>query len=295
MATVEQLTVQEATTPVGAKRKRSSVVAKGLSLKEMAAKIKQLQDSADKAEGLIAEKEQEKEKYVAQFDALIAGMRAEAASKQAEARKAAQVYARMEYEEELAKLESSVPKRPNNPFLMFTVDIRTTAAKDFDGLHVTEVNKKISTMWKEMGETEKKVYTDKFAQENKKYREWEETEEGRKTMSALSAIRIKMKASEKELMGVDQSGATPPKQQRSTPAVTAKPEATAKPTAPVESSFDEKVMLEAEKAGLVGQLRNLAGRPEVRALNKTDADLLAALKASGGMVNAAKRSLFGEQ
>jgi len=295
MATVEQVTVPEATTPVGAKRKRSSVVVKGLSLKEMAAKIKQLQDSADKAEGLIAEKQQEKEKYVAQLDALIAGMRAEAASKQAEARKAAQVYARMEYEEELAKLESSVPKRPNNAFLMFTVDIRTTSAKDFDGLHVTEVNKTISTKWKEMGETEKKVYTDKFAQENKKYREWEETEEGRKTMSALSAIRIKMKASEKELMGVDQSGATPPKQQRSTPAVTAKPEAAAKPTAPVESSLDDKVMLEAEKAGLAGQLRNLAGRPEVRALNKTDVDLLAALKASSGMVNAAKRSLFGEQ
>jgi len=264
-------------------------------LEAMAANIKQLQDSADKAEGLVAEKEQEKEKYVAQLEALIAGMRGEAASKRAEARKAAQVYARMQYEEELVKLESSVPKRPHNPFVMFTADIRTTSADVFGGLHVTEVNRKISTMWKDIGEDEKKVYTDRFAQENKKYKEWEFGEEGRETLSALNAIRIKMKASETELMGVDQSGATPPKQTRSTPAVTAKPEATAKPAAPVEPSFDDNVMLEAEKAGLAGQLRNLAGRPDVRASGKTSADLLAALKATGGMVNAAKRSLFGEQ
>jgi len=195
-----------------------------------------------------------------------------------------------------------VPKRPNNPFLMFTLDMWTTSASTFEGLPANQANKKICSMWKDLGEDEKKVYKDRFAQENEKFKGWEQSEEGRKTMSALNDIRIKMKASETELIRVDESGATPPKQLRSThcatttkPAATAKPTSSAKPTAPVEPSFDETVMLEAAEADLVGPLRNLAGRPEVRALNKTDAELLAALKATGGIVNAAKRSLFGEQ
>merc|ERR1712150_31151 len=64
------------------------------------------------------------------------------------------------------------------------------------------------------------------------------------------------------------------------------------PPPTTDSEFDEKVLEEASRADMLAQLRNLAGRPDVLALGRSSQELLNALKANGGMVNAAKRALL---
>jgi len=57
--------------------------------------------------------------------------------------------------------------------------------------------------------------------------------------------------------------------------------------------LEATAVAEAAKLGMESALRNLAARPDVAASSKSSADLLAALKASGGLVNPAKRALLG--
>lgn len=68
--------------------------------------------------------------------------------------------------------------------------------------------------------------------------------------------------------------------------------ATARVPASTGPFLDEKTIEEAGKVDMLAQLRNLATRPEVLALGKSAEELLGALKASNGMVNAAKRKLL---
>merc|ERR1712196_522207 len=87
--------------------------------------------------------------------------------------------------------------------------------------------------------------------------------------------------------------ATPVKKQ-STEA-TAAPVKRGRPSAKPLTEFvlEEKVLEAASKADMLEQLHNLAGRPDVLALKKTPQELLDALTANNGLVNAAKHSLLG--
>jgi len=269
----------------------------------MAAKIKQLEEKADQAE-----------KDVAEMEAAIVSKRAEAVAMRTEARKAAQDYVRKQCEEAIAKLDSSVPQKPSNPYFMFSSHTRT--CPEVQSLKISkEVNKKLAVMWKALTEEEKKEWRDKFDVEMKKWREWGDSEEGRRVLAERSEVLRKVKESGAEELaealkakapeegtpskrraapGVEaQVVESPAKQHQVAPRVT-RPAAPSKHFSSTEPCLDESVVAEADKAELLGQLRNLAGRPDVRALGKTDAELLDALKSSGGMVNAAKRVLLGE-
>merc|ERR1719433_1351779 len=57
--------------------------------------------------------------------------------------------------------------------------------------------------------------------------------------------------------------------------------------------IDEKVLKEASKLGMAAALENLAGRAEIISSRKGARAVLDALKASGGLVNPAKRALLG--
>merc|ERR1711972_746522 len=141
--------------------------------------------------------------------------------------------------------------------------------------------------------------------------EWAISEEGRKSIEEWADIKRKCKAATAELAAVNvapkelsqqneiahtsptkvANGAsafelkeTPVKQRR---VVCARAPSNEEPL------LDEKVVEEAGKVGLLAQLRNLASRPEVLALQKSSQKLLDALKANDGLVNAAKRSLVG--
>lgn len=60
----------------------------------------------------------------------------------------------------------------------------------------------------------------------------------------------------------------------------------------VSPAIEEEVLQEASGLSLSAQLINLAGRPEVQALKKSSQELLNALRANDGIVNAAKRYLI---
>jgi len=62
---------------------------------------------------------------------------------------------------------------------------------------------------------------------------------------------------------------------------------------PVGVPLSDAVLADARKAGYESELKNLAVRTEVVASGKSDMQLLASLKNSNGIVNAAKRALLG--
>jgi len=309
MAEIEQSVAAEAEVAApqaaeGLKRKRPA--AKTMSLEALAAKITQLNQEADQEEAEVAEVQA----AIAALEAKIVAKREKAHAKRNEAQKARKDYVRKQCEEELSKLEGSVPKRPSNPFFHFRNEqgpkIEKTSGKG-------GAAKKIGEMWAALSEEERKVYKDKHEEETTKWREWNASEEGQRILAERDEVLRKVKASEAEqLAGVlapqapaEAAGtpsksraetvqtevvATPPKQRKTV----SRPSGSTKRAAAGEPRIDEAVAAEAEKAELLGALCNLAGRAEVKALGKTDAELLEVLKVHGGIVNVAKRSLLGD-
>jgi len=311
-AEAEQCSAVQAAAPqpsVGLKRKRS--VVKTVSLEALAAKIKQLEQEAT-----------QKETAVAEMEASIVAKRAEAVAKRAEARKVGQDYVRRQCEEALSKLDGSVPKRIANPFAVFRQECFAQMKDRQESSEKAECGarlKEISALWAALSDAEKKVYQDKYEQGNKKFKEWGDSEEGKRILAERNEVLRKVKAAEAEQLAgalgskaapaesatstpskgraAEQKAeveATPPKQRKVEPRVARPSVVPAKIVTSAEAPLDESIVAEAEKAELLAPLRNLAGRPDVRSLGKTDAELLEALKAHGGMVNSAKRALFGE-
>lgn len=295
----EESSTADATTPksspkakvgTGLKRKRASV--KGaMSLEAMASNVRQLQQEAVELE-------------------------AAALAKRSEAHKAEQEYMRRQSEEALANLEKNGHKSPPNPFMLFKTDMRS----EMTGLSFGEGIKKVGEMWRALSDEKKKEYKDKSDAQRSKFNEWSKSDEGQKMLAARSEALKQAKASGKEqLAGAAGEAAeeTPAKRQAkakaslqvaTTPPKESKRAAhtspvtlsikVATPTKPVVTGslrLDETVVAEAEKAKLLVQLRNLADRPDVRALGKSGEELWVALKANGGMVNSAKRALLGSQ
>jgi len=270
----------------GLKRKRPA--ANTMSLEALAAKINRLNQEADQEEVEVTEVQA----AIAALEAKIVAKREKAQAKRNEAHKARKDYVRKQCEEELSKLEGSVPKRPSNPFFHFRKEHGPKIEKTSG---IGGAIRKIGEMWAALSEEKRKVYKDKHEEETKKWREWNASEEGQRIVAERDEVLRKVKASEAEqLAGALETAqtevvATPPKQRN-----IGGPRGSTKRAPAAEPGIDEAVAVEAEKAELLGPLCNLAGRPEVRALGKTDTELLEALKVHGGIVNVAKRSLLGE-
>jgi len=135
-----------------------------------------------------------------------------------------------------------------------------------------------------------------------------EQEELRKVLEAAKAAeeaaRLEREAKEKRTAARNARLAkTQSQAKNSTPAKRARggsaaspPEAKKPRGARVEAAvvhLDPKVLMEATKLGFESGLRNLAERPEVIASGKSANAILASLRASGGLVNPAKRALLG--
>merc|ERR1711920_333203 len=222
-------------------------------------------------------------------EAAAAELYAQAKEKLAEAKKASHDYSRLQRDAALAQLEASVPKKPMNPWFMFTCEMRPTITAG----RQADITKKLSEMWANLGVEEKQKYKDRFEEETKKYQEWVNSEEGREILHKRSEILRQCKAESAGALAEATAShteaakhrvsETPVKQRRVVPA-----------RAPqiAEPTIDEKVLERAGQSDLAPQLRNLASRPEIMALKKTPEELLDALRAHGGIVNAAKRSLL---
>jgi hypothetical protein len=191
-----------------------------------------------------------------------------------------------------------VPARPSNPFNLFQKEMMPKVAAE-QNLRGKKPIQRLSELWNQLSQAEKKKYTDRFDQEMKDYREWERSEEGKVILAKRHGILkayaqgdaqepdAKASPAAKRAKAAVEPSITPVKPHRA--AAAKQPSSTA--PAAAEPCIDEAVLQEASALNLQGLLLNLAGRPEVRAMKKSSHELLKALKDSGGMVNVAKRIL----
>jgi len=181
-----------------------------------------------------------------------------------------------------AKKDKDAPKRPaGGAYGQYLATKRQEIKKMLPADHkITDVTKKASELWKAVPESEKKKYETMFKTAN---------DEFHKAMEEYKATKA-ANAPEPEA-----AAATPsPKKRKALRAHTGSASKKSAKVAKTPSvDLDEDVLKQAQAAGFESQLKNLAARADVAALGKKDADLLKALKASGGLVNPAKRALLG--
>jgi len=282
----------------GVKRKRGS---KPLpSLESLAARIKALQAEADQADAAVTELEAAKiqrlkeleeqlERERASADAAIAAKRTSASSKRAEANRASQEYVKKQSEAALAELEASIPKKPKNVYFLFLSEL------DLKGT-TKERNKQSQELWNSKTAEEKQKYYEKAKEDLQKYNDWCVSDEGNKILTERNTILKESLAASKEALAGALGGEDGQPSQAAkaleTPVKRSRPAPAARTAPSKEPALDENVAQEAEKADLLPQLRNLFCRPDVAALGKSHQELLDALKANKGMVNAAKHALL---
>jgi len=256
----------------------------------------------------LARDEQQAEQGVTEKRALVEAKAAELRRLEEDLRKqqeiaAAARRAATKAEQEVATHDlPPVPEKPSNPWIRFQQQVLPTV--------IAEPGKKplqkLAEMWQNVSKEEKQKYVDAYDADMKEYKAWERSEEG----IAILARRSEIIQAQKRGVGggISVSAAQPGSEERDTqasPAKRAKPSepmptpvkqrSVAKPPvntpAAAAPAIEESILEEADKLSMRGQLLNLAGRPEVQAMKKSSQDLLNALKASSGMVNAAKRIL----
>merc|ERR1719282_1206884 len=180
----------------------------------------------------------------------------------------------------MPKKDKDAPKRPSGGgYGQFLAENREKIVKSLPaGSNViSDTAKAAGAQWKALSEDQKKPYDDKFIEKMEEYKANQAAEkEGEEETRPPPK---KAKTTEKN--------STSPK-----PVKSAKGKGAAKALTE-EVYVDAKVLAEAAKLGYEAALRNLAGRPDVKDLKKSDVDLLNALKTSEGLVNPARRALLG--
>merc|ERR1719221_2331150 len=171
------------------------------------------------------------------------------------------------------------------------------------GSRQADITKKLGEMWANLSAEEKQKYKDRHEEETKKYQEWVNSEEGKEILHKRSEILRQCKAESAGALAeatashteaAKHSVSETPVKQRRVSETPVKQRRVVPARAPqiAEPTIDEKVLEQAGQSDLVPQLRNLASRLEIMALKKTSEELLDVLRAHGGIVNAAKRSLL---
>lgn len=215
------------------------------------------------------------------------------------------------------KYEHLMPKKPASAYFVFAQDPaqREKAVESLKAAGaetaIKHVASKLGEMWKAAAADVKAPFetSAKEAQAEflKKQKEWQATPE----FAEIEKAATKQAEDQKVTAGENASEVTPVKmgKRKSLPGVvygkTESPPEKKPKTSPKEKStrvakskaqvdmtiIEEDVLAEAGKLDMVGALRNLAGRPEVVASGKTSRQIFAALQASEGLVNVAKRAL----
>lgn len=203
------------------------------------------------------------------------------------------------------KYEHLIPKKPFTAYFLFSQDT-AQREKALEALKeageetgIKHVATKLGAMWKAAAadvkapfeEAAKKAHADFL----EKQKEWQATPEFAEIEQAASKQAEKAaEDGEKDQTPVKGTKRSKSVSQSVASMLQATPAKRAKKTAEEKKSdvaIDPDVLQESGKLGLEGMLRNLAGRPEVLASGKTSRQIFAALQASGGLVNVAKRAL----
>jgi len=228
------------------------------------------------------------------------------------------------------KYQELIPKKPMTPYFLYTQDAakREKATEALKVAGTAEPNNKqlvskLAEMWKAGSAEEKAPFEERYKKEHAEFLEkqkaWQATpqfaeiekaekeqEERRKAAEAEQPEDTEAKGKKrgrsvakeakeaKEPAAKAAAKTKEPAEKKAKPASDAKPaKKTDRKSAAPEPEIDASVLAEAAKAGMDGKLRNLAARPEIMASGKSSKELFAALQASEGLVNPAKRALLG--
>lgn len=229
------------------------------------------------------------------------------------------------------KFQHLIPKKPASPYFMFCQDAaqREKAAEALKAEGKDASNKSIATklaeLWKVASVEDKTGYQEEVCKQNLEFLEkqkvWQTTPEylelcqaekqqellnkavaaakAREEAERLEREERQKRAEKKRKTIAAKVEVTPAakKSRGSAPVATQTPpkvSTRSKGTAPVAGPrLDEKVLAEAKKLGMEESFRNMSARPEVLASGKPARAILGALRASGGLVNPAKRALLG--
>merc|ERR1740121_1967336 len=184
--------------------------------------------------------------------------------------------------------EPQKPRKPGNAYMLFGSSVREEVIKEAEAKNgvkpkMGEVAKLIGARWSALSEEEKNIWKDKVAADKERYEaEMKTYQEKMEAAGAKEETTPTKKKPAKRASGG--SDASPPD---------AKKPRVAKEKEPQGVEIDKGVLQEAAKLGWESQLRNLALRPEVVSSGKSARDMLKSLRASNGLVNAAKRRLLG--
>jgi hypothetical protein len=181
--------------------------------------------------------------------------------------------------ESLAKSSCGKPKQPSCAYWIYQMSIREevskrNAEKNGGKSKFGEVAKEVSSLWKMLSDSERKVFEDKAAADKLRY---------------AAEMKVYLESHSK----TEDSGTPKMKRTRTSTPSSGKKPAKVPRNDSIKSSVDPKMLAEASRLGMEASLENLAGRPEVIAGGYTTRALLDALKASKGLVNPAKRALLG--
>merc|ERR1711957_407640 len=168
------------------------------------------------------------------------------------------------------------------------------------GHKITDVSKAAGVTWKELSEAAKQPYETKYQAKKVEYQAAVEAykaagggageDDVAEKSTPEKVARKKDSLATKKRDSVSKSAAD----EASPPAKRGKGGGRgAKKMDATEPAIDSAVLGEAEKLGYASQLKNLAARSEVTALNLSSEKVLQALKDSKGLVNPAKHALLG--
>jgi len=202
--------------------------------------------------------------------------------------------------EEKKVKDENAPKKPaGGAYGCFLSDKRKEITDSLpQGSKVTDVSKKAGELWKAVSEEEKNKYEAIYKQKSEDYKaaleeykknggqeandaeEAEEAEEAEKVEDSKAPV----KPEPKKRAAKESKDEPAAKRGRKTKETQETKE---------ELTLDSEVCAAAAKLGFETALKNLAGRPEVKASGKSAQELLEALKSSNGLVNPARRALLG--
>eukprot|EP00933_Yihiella_yeosuensis_P028502 TRINITY_DN2232_c0_g1_i3.p1 TRINITY_DN2232_c0_g1~~TRINITY_DN2232_c0_g1_i3.p1 ORF type:complete len:294 (-),score=124.31 TRINITY_DN2232_c0_g1_i3:352-1233(-) len=193
--------------------------------------------------------------------------------------------------------DENAPKKPvGGAYGVYLAEKREEIKQSLPKDHkMTDVAKKAGELWKMVcdSESEKKKYQDIFDAKSVAYKKDLE-EYKQNTGNDADEDEEAEESPKKELQKKRESPKkrTKPEGEGAKAPVAKRGRGTAKAT-PEEVAIDDTVLKEAQKAGLVSALKNLANRDDVKTGSHTSRALLEALKSSNGLVNPARRALLG--
>jgi len=195
--------------------------------------------------------------------------------------------------EKTAKKDPDAPKRPvGGGYGVYLAEHREEIKQSLPADHkITDVSKAAGAKWKALPETEKEQYQVKYTEKKAGYAKAMEEYTALHPEPAVEEDAQSPPAKVSKRQATDDTEKKEPKPKK----IKVVKQSKAEKKLLDEVDIDENVLAEARNAELEGALKNLANRPEIKALGLQADKLLSTLKANNGLVNPTKHALLGRR